>query len=381
MATQVGTPEPRSKREPVSRSKRESYRIIDSDVHPTLPHGLPDLYEYMPRDWRVRFERKTGWNDGSRPLMGRFAMPNMRGVRLDIHGPNGTPAGSDPEWAARDLFDDWNIDCAILYNLQTGNQSNVMTAPDEANVIARAGNEYYAERWLPADPRYMLVMHVAPEDPVAAAAEIRRYGQNPRVAAVALTPINMLFGNRYFWPIYEAASELELPIYSHVVTTQFQYQGAPAVCGGNPESHPEYRSLLGQIAESNVNSLVWTGTFERFPGLKFLFVEYSFTWVLSLLWEMDRNFVNEREATPWLKKRPSEYVHENIRFSTQPLVEAPRDELYQLIDLMGPDLLMFSSDYPHFDNDPPAEVFRGLDPEVQRMIYVDNALDAFRIPA
>jgi predicted TIM-barrel fold metal-dependent hydrolase len=336
----------------------------------------------MPQGWRRHFETKGAWNDGRGALMGRFAMPGGRGQRLDVApAPDGGPPASDPHAVAHDLFDEWDIDCAFLYNLQTGQQSNIMTSPDEANAVATAGNEFYAERWLPADPRFQLVMHVGPQDPVAAAKEIRRYGQNPRVAAVALTPINILFGNRHFWPIYEAAQELELPIYTHVITTQFQYQGAPEICGGMAESHPEYRSLLGQIAESNVNSLVWTGTFERFPGLKFLFVEYSFTWALPLIWEMDRNFLNEREGTPWVKKRPSEYVHDHIRFSTQPLVEPPGDHLYQLIDMMGPDLLMYSSDYPHFDNDDPHQSLKGLSDEARRMIFVDNALDGFRVPA
>lgn len=369
-----------SKREAISRSKRESYRIVDTDIHPNLPEGFTSLLEYMPKGWQKQFENK-GHFASSVPLMGRFAMPFGKGQRGDVITPGGGPAASDPEWVAHDLFDEWGIDGGFIYNLQTGQQSNIMNSPDESVVIARAGNEFYAERWLSADPRYMMVMHITPQDPVASAAEIRRFGQNPRVGAVALSPINILFGNRHFWPIYEACQELDLPIYSHVITTQFQYQGTPAICGGQAESHPEYRSLLGQIAESNVNSLVWTGTFERFPALKFLFVEYSFAWALPLMWEMDRNFYNEREATPWLKKRPSEYVHSNIRFSTQPLIEPPDDHLYQMIDMMGSDLLMFSSDYPHFDNDPPDEVLRGLSDEDRRAIFVNNALDGFRVPA
>ena len=370
-----------SQRPPVTRSRRESYKIIDSDVHPTLPDGFRSLLPYMPKNWRMRFEMKGSWNDGSVGLIGRFGMPSGKGLRLDVSSsPGGGPPASDPEYVGRDLFDDWGIDCAVLYNLQAGNQSNIMNSPDEAVVIARAGNEFYAEQWLPVDSRYMLVMHVTPQDPVASAKEIRRFGQNKRVVAVALSPIDILFGNRYFWPIYEAAQELELPIYTHIITTQFQFQGAPAVCGGLPESHPEYRSLFGQIAESHINSLVWTGTFERFPRLKFLFVEYGFAWALPLLWEMDRNYLNEREATPWVKKRPSEYVHEYVRFSTQPLVEPPGRDLYKLIEMMGSDLLMFSSDYPHFDNDDPHQVLRGLSEVDRQRIYVDNALDSFRIP-
>ena len=41
------------------------------------------------------------------------------------------------------------------------------------------------------------------QDPRAAAAEIRRVGSRPAVAAIYMPLINMLIGNRYYEPIYE----------------------------------------------------------------------------------------------------------------------------------------------------------------------------------
>ena len=41
--------------------------------------------------------------------------------------------------------------------------------------------------------------------------------------------------------------------------------------------------------------------------------------------------------------------------------------------------LIFSSDYPHWDNDFPRRTFLGLDPALRRRILVENAVETFRL--
>jgi predicted TIM-barrel fold metal-dependent hydrolase len=50
----------------------------------------------------------------------------------------------------------------------------------------------------------------------------------------------------------------------------------------------------------------------------------------------------------WVRKSPHEYLHERFLFTTQPCDEPddPR-QLATLVSLLGPDILCFSSDYPH----------------------------------
>ena len=40
---------------------------------------------------------------------------------------------------------------------------------------------------------------------------------------------------------------------------------------------------LSQAAEANLNSLIFNGTFEKFPRLKVLFVEYGFVWPIATM--------------------------------------------------------------------------------------------------
>ncbi len=39
--------------------------------------------------------------------------------------------------------------------------------------------------------------------------------------------------------------------------------------------------------------------------------------------------------------------------------------------------LLFSTDYPHWDNDDPFKVFTGLAPDLKRRIYSENAIETF----
>jgi predicted TIM-barrel fold metal-dependent hydrolase len=77
--------------------------------------------------------------------------------------------------------------------------------------------------------------------------------------------------------------------------------------------------------------------------------------VPALLWRLDEDYRALRKETPWLKRLPSEYAREHIRLSTQPL-EQPRsrDALWPaLADIGAQDMLLFASDYPHWDFDDP----------------------------
>ncbi len=57
---------------------------------------------------------------------------------------------------------------------------------------------------------------------------------------------------------------------------------------------------------------------------------------------------------PFLRQKPSEYVRQNIWVTTQPIEEPerPRDMLSTL-EWIGIDRIMFSTDYPHWDQDDP----------------------------
>ena len=365
--------------EPAQQRQAAKLKVIDCDVHPYVKDGIKSVFPYMPEAWMQRFVRKRAHVGGnSRPI--RFGHPNGTATRDDARPPCGGASGSDPHFVVEDLIEANGIDNVVLNCLQTGSLCSALASTDESIVLCSAFNDYLVHEWLPVDPRLKLAMSVPSQDPLASAAEIKRIGKHPQIVAVSLPLINILMGNRYWWPIYEAAQEAQLPVLIHLTGPDSIYQGVPMSAGGLPDSYIERYVTLNQAGESSVNSLVFSGTLEKFPKLKFIFVEYGFLWLLPLLWRMDKTWRALRNEVPWVKRSPVEYVHDQIRFSTQPLDEPenPKD-LDKLIELMGFDQLCFSTDYPHWDNDMPGQSLRGLPPAERQKIFWDNAASLFRM--
>lgn len=365
--------------EKTQTSRDAALKVIDCDVHPYVKDGIKSVFPYMPVAWKQRFIRKNAHvSSHARPL--KYEHPNGNVNRVDARPPCGGVSGSDPHFLVKDLLDQNKIQHAVLNCLQTGSLCSTLSGTDESVVLCSAFNDFLVDQWLTVDNRLKFAMSVPSQDPQASAAEIRRLGKHPQIVAVSLPLLNILMGNRYWWPIYAAAQEMDLPILVHVTGPDSIFYGPPISAGGIPDSYVERYVTLCQAGESSVNSLVFSGVFEKFPRLKVIFVEYGFLWLLPLLWRMDRTWRQLRHEVPWVKKSPVEYVHKHIRFSTQPIDE-PREpkDLDKLIELMGYDQLCFSTDYPHWDNDMPGQSLRGLPKSEREKIFWDNAYSTFRM--
>src|SRR5690606_3234299 len=94
----------------------------------------------------------------------------------------------------------------------------------------------------------------------------------------------------------------------------------------------------------------------------------------ALMWRLDQEYKGLRSEVPWLKKRPSDYLLDHVRMTTQPL-ERPEDDrhLLDLLEMFDYErMLLFSSDYPdEFYASPDSLAF--LPPEARRRVLGDNA--------
>jgi uncharacterized protein len=360
-------------------SDRAKLRIFDCDVHPVPKQGLTSLAAYLPKAWQERFARKEAMHDGLNVPI-RFKHPNGSVVRRDARTPDGGAAASNPDYLVRDLLDTHGIEGALLNCFDAGGLLSAQASTEESIVLAVAYNDYFIEEWLSADKRLKYAPAVPTQDPVASAAEIRRVGKHGQVAAIFVPLVNMLMGHRYYWPIYEACQELGLPVYIHVTGIESIFCGTPIMGMGTFDSYVERYAAVPQMGMASVGSLIFSGTLEKFPDLKFIFAEYGFLWISSLLYRMDRTWRGLRHEVPWVRKSPGEYLHERFLFTTQPCDEPddPR-QLETLVSLLGPDVLCFSSDYPHWDNDMPAATLQSLSLDVRKAVFFDNAARALRL--
>jgi hypothetical protein len=78
---------------------------------------------------------------------------------------------------------------------------------------------------------------------------------------------------------------------------------------------------------------------------------------------------------PHVKRPPSEYIRDHIYWTTQPMEDPERrDHLFDVIDWVGWDKLLFATDYPHWDFDDPSRVLPpGVSDANRQAFYLDNA--------
>jgi uncharacterized protein len=352
--------------------------LVDCDVHPHLRSGWEDLEPFLTTAWRRRIGLGNG--GGDRVSIPRNLMyVNPAGVlRRDARPPDGGVPASDPDYVASHLLDAHGTTRAILI---PGEVLGLGAMPDAdlAAAIASAYNEWLQAVWLSADGRYRATLVVAPQDPTLAVKEIRRVGDNGDFVAVLMPLTNVLMGDRHYYPIYAAATEQGLPVTIHPNSGDGIFATAPRLAGGPPTYYVEWHTGLSQVFHANLTSLVCHGVFERFPDLKVVVTEGGIAWVPDVLWRLDKNVKGLRDEVPWIRRLPSDYVFEHVRFTTQPFVEPRRREhLHTLCDIVQADkTLMFSSDYPHWDFDDPKRALTWLPNDVVNQVRADNATELY----
>jgi len=347
-------------------------KLIDADVHNALA-SPNDLLPFLPTYWREEVKAR-GMNV---PHAGYVSPVGV--LREDARpDDNAGGPGSSPAFLMKDHMDRYGIDYAVL----TGSgmlSLSLHNDPDYATALASALNEWLVATWLAYSPRFRGSIIINHSDPLAAAKEIRKWAGRPQIAQVLMASgSNRLFGQRFFHPIYEAAAEAGLPVAIHPGS-----EGAgtaPNVTGaGRPTRYMEWHNILPTNYMATVNSLVCEGVFEKFPTLKFVAIEGGIAWLPHLMWRMDKNYKALRAQTPWLKKLPSDYIRQHIRVTTQPIEETEKPEhLLQIFEMINaPHMIMFSSDYPHWDFDNPKMSLPPLPKEMKERIFWKNAAELY----
>lgn len=341
-----------------------SRRIIDCDVH-CGPTAANPIEAFLPAAYRTALDH----NMRSAPTPG-YANPIGLNRRDTLH--------ESPEDIERHHLDPYGITYAVLQP-QPSMYLSLNHSIDVGNALCRAANEWLVATYLERDPRYLGSVCVNTNDPVAAAAEIRRAGRHPRMVQVIVPgEAAFLYGHRFYHPIYEACEETGLVFALHP-GVEGAYQSSTPV--GRPSTYFEWHVSLPLTFMAHANSLVLEGTFEKFPRLRVLLAEGGVGWLPHLLWRMDKDFKALRSTTPWLKQAPSAYVFEHIRLTTQPIEEPedPRHFLTMLEMIAADRTLCFSSDFPHWDFDDPGRALGSRLPEpLKERILWGNAYDLYR---
>ncbi|MCH7974962.1 MAG: amidohydrolase [Bacteroidetes bacterium] len=280
------------------------------------------------------------------------------------------------------MIERYDMDFAVLVGESSHLAISNLANPNWAAALASAYNDRMINRWFSADERFLGSIFVATQDPETAAREIERVADHPQFVQVALgSGTRFPYGQRYYHPIYATAERHGLPIAIHPFTEGAGIAYAPTAAG-YPSHYIEFHTCIPGSLQVHLVSMICEGIFETFPGLKLVIMEGGISWLPSLLWRLDKNWKSLRSEVPWVKRKPSHYAADHVRLTTQPLEEPehPR-HLRQILDMFPAErMLMFSSDYPHWDSDNPTRVLSHFPKDMQRRISAENARQLYGLP-
>jgi uncharacterized protein len=312
--------------------------VIDCDVH-NVVGPIETLEPYLDDHWRevIATSQFAGPTDQAHP-------PNLAtSLRGDLAAVDGAAPGRTVATVRAQVLDPLGVQLAILgcdYGIES------VRNPDAAAALATAVNDWQRAEWLDPEPRLRAAIVVAAQQPAAAIAEIERHVGDPRFVAVYLPVRSQIpYGNRIWWPLWEAIERHELVAELHFGGSA----GIPPTASGWPTSWLEEYADMASAFASQLTSLIAEGTLDRFERTRISLIESGFGWLPAFMWRFDKGWRGLRREIPWTRRLPSEYVRDHVRVSLQP-VDGPPDPtaLERVIDQLGSDrMLMFSTDYPH----------------------------------
>jgi predicted TIM-barrel fold metal-dependent hydrolase len=188
-------------------------------------------------------------------------------------------------------------------------------------------------------------------------------------------------------PVWARAQEAGIPIVFHVggtgdlIDKGYFSNGLPVP----PDFHggeENFRSVdymaIPFPPMQTLATMIFDGVLDRFPDLRVGVIEQGAIWMPSWIRQMEsavEAFARHEERLQALSLRPWEYVRRQVRATPY-----PTEDVGWIIAQTGPEVCLFSSDYPHVEGGRrPIERFEAslgdASAEVRRAFYCDNFLD------
>ncbi len=342
------------------------YRIIDADGHVMeLDDQLREHIgpPYADLEWHRSYSFWPGLT--------------MDGYLRSLRKPGGwAGGGSGPNAQDWLVFLDKNgIELTVLYPTQ-GLTHAAIQDRDWAVALARAYNDWLYHRFMQTSPRLVGVALLPVQDVEEAVRELRRcVNELGMVGAVlpAVTIGGKLFSGPEFYPLWEEAQRLDVPISTHggLSSPSLGLDLAANFTVAHTLEHPfaQMRQLV---------SMIFEGVFELFPKLRFGCLECGIGWLPWLMDRMDEEQERKGQYSPRCKLKPSDYLRQgNIFFAA----EVGETALPLAVQVLRPDVIIWASDYPHerdqrdFTEDIPTLIQRkDISDELKRQIFFDNPL-------
>lgn len=340
---------------------------IDCDVHPTCP-SITALLPYMDDMWRETVIRR-GIDDLTTIS---YPATNPLSARADWRDATGRAATSAATLGVQAL-DPFGSSHAIL-NCLYGTQA--VFSEDMAAAFCRALNGWIAAEWLGRDSRLRASIVVPMLNAELAVEEINHWAHDTRFVQVLLLANGEVpLGRRAMWPIYAAAERHGLPVGVHAGST-YRHPITPV---GWPSYFTEDYVNQTPAMQSQLTSMVTEGVFARFPKLTVVLMESGVTWLPAWEWRLTKFWKGVRSEIPWVADPPGSIVRDHVRLTLQPF-DGPPDSatVMRVMDhFRSDDMILFSTDYPHWQFEGLEAIPAGMDPGLAQKIMADNPLRTY----
>jgi predicted TIM-barrel fold metal-dependent hydrolase len=314
------------------------------------------------------------------------AVADATAARDPIAGPKGWSAygAFDPTERAK-VMDTFGFASQLVF--PTAGLGPMKAATDEATKYAasRAYNRAIAA-FCGTDARFLAVAYV-PLDNVELALEGAKEALDAGCRAVMFSnaaPGDRSPGHPDLDPFWQLLCDRSVPFLLHIgqgTLTQpapFRNNGrerSPDLHGGGENLRFCDYPMLWVAPQIFLTAMIYDGVFARFPALRGGVIESAAGWVPEFLRALDQGHRSFGRTDPYLKQLdllPSQYLRRAVKFTP-----FANEDVGRMIRDAGPELFMFSSDYPHPEGttDPLGRFERslaGMDEAVKDRFYRGN---------
>ena len=263
-----------------------------------------------------------------------------------------------------DHMDQTGVDVEVLHN--TMFIEAVTDRPAVEVALCKSWNRWLADIWQHGKERLRWSC-MAPILSMTDALDQIRWSKEHGACAVLMRPIegNRLLADPYFYPIYDEAQKLDIPIAVHIAN-------------GNAWLNDLYRHPVAAAAGlhrfrvptvASFSDVILSDVHQQFPKLRWGFIEASAQWLPWVLHEARNRF-----------KTLDRKWSENIAREYGMFVTCENsDDLPYIVANGGEDCLVIGTDYGHMDTSSDVDAIKifkersDLTPEVKRKILTDNA--------
>jgi predicted TIM-barrel fold metal-dependent hydrolase len=326
----------------------------ESFIERVVQGVVGDLIEAIPRSQRPHNLLELLAPSGRRSTEALLAATaEQQRERLNV-----PPTGYDAD-ARLKFCDDHGIDVQLV-NSTMGATPYVLAKKRGQHDLAlralQAFNSWATGTFYGHTDRLIPVALIDMTDVDWAIAEMTRMrAAGSRAFQVRVDPVSATksFTHPDFEPLWSAAEDLGMAAVFHIGAGRSEVKHGWFFNGRDPSHYAILHLINGQVVpQIGLAALVIDGVLERHPRLNVIVEELGIGWIPNLMQMLDSVTVGPYGAMfgigagDWkLPLKPSEYIRRQVRFT--PLTSC--DPLQPTMSQLPPELLVFSSDFPHVE--------------------------------